>query len=205
MALPGYHLDFSFLWDVGRQRGQHDPEGPVHRFSCSVLPQAGPDQSWHMDTPVLPLPPCRAQVLSSNPRGGHGPSPPTRASSQPSTLPAVRVTALPGEELLQPRASFPSIWREAQARLVSVKPQTSCICSWLSPAASAALGPTDNCTRAPRARQEQPGCSLPPRRHVPLGTSLAEPALASLAPLPTSPGQQSISLPLAGKALKSFL
>lgn len=100
MALPGYHLDFSFLRDVGRQRGQHDPEGTVHRFSCSVLPGAGPDQ--HMDTPVLPLPPCHAQVLSSNPRGGHGPSPPTRASSQPSTLPAVRVTALPGEELLQP-------------------------------------------------------------------------------------------------------
>lgn len=64
---------------------------------------------------------------------------------------------LPCSELLQPPASF-TIWLKAQARLVSVRPQTSCFCLWLSKAASTGLVPTDKRMTAPQAHGE-PRCS----------------------------------------------
>lgn len=98
--------------------------------------------TWKPSAPS-PTVPCRnAEQQGEGRTRSVLPTPPaSRApSTLPDVLPAVLVTALPGRELLQPRASFPSIWRQAQAQLAAVKPQTSCVCSWLSAAASRALG-----------------------------------------------------------------
>lgn len=101
MALPGYHLDFSFLRDVGKQRGQQDAQGSAGSFTCSVLPWAGPEHSWHSHCVVRSAEQqCKRRTRSF---------PAHTCLQPPSTLPAVRVTSLPTRSCSSPEhPSHPS-------------------------------------------------------------------------------------------------